>query len=117
MKNREMIKIYLLFALYLVVLFLGGCAGTGITHTREVVHERHTIFHLYTSGECVDVGDGLYVENEGSHIDVYSNAECSHRDGLVACNNVYPQESCFVGNRVFFVEGQYNYMELHVLTY
>ena len=114
---KDTITLYILFTIYLVLLFTSGCAS-GPYHYKEEVHERHTIFHLYEGGECVDVGDGLWVENEGDHIDVYSNDKCSHRDPqLVACNNVYEQESCFVGNRVFFVEGRYNFMELHVLTF
>lgn len=100
----------------MMTLFVTGCAG-GPSAVREVVHERHTIYHLYEGGECVDVGEGLWVENEGDHIDIYDNNTCSHRNDGVLCNNVYTKDSCFIGNRVFFVEGVYNYMELHVLRY
>ena len=116
MKDKEMVKIYILGVLLILMVLFGGCAST-ISHTKEVVHERHIMYHLYEGGECVDVGGGLFVENEGRHIDIYDNASCTHQDDGVLCNNVDTQDSCFIENRVFFVEGEYNFMTLHVLEY
>lgn len=116
MKNRDMVTIYVLFALMLVVMFLGGCAG-GPVSTSERVHNRHVLYHLYSGDECVDVEVGLYAVNYGNHVRLYDDSVCKQETDMWRCDKIVAGESCFIGNRVFFVEGIYNYMTLHVLEY
>jgi len=71
---------------------------------------------LPNRGECVDLGDGVWAENEGGHADIYNNDKCDHgpspRDHY--CNDMRDGESgnsnevCWVGRRQFSIEGAYS---------
>jgi hypothetical protein len=78
-----------------------------------------SILNIPVYGACVSLGGGLWVENEGTNIDVYNNYECDHGpppyDAL--CNNVYEQETCWVGNMQFSITGTYGDMTLYILDF
>ena len=116
MKNNDMVTIYVLGALFILMVLFGGCAGGPIS-TSERVHERHVLYHLYSSGECVSVGLSLYAINKGVHLALYDDYRCTQKTTSWRCDEIKESESCFIGNRVFFVEGRDNYMTLHVLEY
>ena len=79
----------------------------------------HTSFAIPTHGACYQVAPGLYVENEGDHVDVYNNSDCAHSPApkKALCNNVYEQEVCPVGNYLFYVEDAYGDMIIHTLEF
>jgi len=63
--------------------------------------------------DCVQVGLGLYAQNEGSRVDIAADDLCSSN----ICDNVDLQEVCWVGNIQFSIQGKNGDMILHKLEF
>jgi hypothetical protein len=83
------------------------------------------IVSIPKKGACISLGDDVWVENEGSHADIYNNSNCDHGPSpkAVLCNDLEGQstnvesKACRVGLRVFTIQGRHNTMELFEVDY
>lgn len=83
-----------------------------------------TIYDIPTRGQCVDLGDGVYVENEGNEADIYNNDDCDHGPGSkkVLCDdlkssNGKSESVCWVGRRQFSILGNGLDMKLYEIDF
>lgn len=95
------------------VLFLMGCGkiSTSITD-RNPEDTLVTKYSIPVVGECTQVNDGVWIENEGTHADVYNNSDCDHNPlpKTAYCDNLDPFEICPLGEFLFWIEGTNNTM-------
>lgn len=100
----------------------GATGPTGLTGPKGVITK---ITSIPTGGQCVNLGDGIYVENEGDHADIYNNSSCDHGpnpkkaycDDMMTENSNIQSVSCRIGLRVFTVMGTYGNMEVFETDY
>lgn len=66
-----------------------------------------TIDQLNYEGQCLFVGDGIWVEHEGGKVDVYNNSSCAHSPSpkKAYCDNLIQDKVCWAGtNRIEVVK-------------
>jgi len=75
------------------------------------------IYQTPTEGACVQVGEGVYVENEGSKADVYNNDQCNHspEPNAAICDNLTPGHVCYAGTTQYSIQGTEDDMVVYVL--
>jgi len=58
-----------------------------------------TIDTLEHEGQCLFVGDDVWVEHEGGKVDVYNNAQCDHDPdpNQSYCDNLTENKTCWAG--------------------
>jgi hypothetical protein len=79
----------------------------------------HKVTAIPVRGACVSLGNNLWVENEGSHADVYNNSYCDHGPSprAVLCDDLEEKHICWVGNRQFSIAGIDSNMCIHELSF
>ena len=95
------------------LIFLMGC-GKISTNITDIVPEEPVavVFSIPVVGECTQLNDGVWIENEGNKADIYNNSDCNHNPlpKTAYCDNIYPLDMCQVGNFLFWIEGTNNTM-------
>lgn len=75
------------------------------------------VFPIPVRGACVSVAEGIWVENEGTHADIYNNDLCDHGPDPLQhyCDDLKPNHLCWVETSQFSLTGKYGDMVLHRL--
>lgn len=100
-----------------LLVFLSGCGRVKFSTEPLNPDSHHSVVNIPVQGQCVLVEPGLWVENEGDHIDLYNNNQCDHGPSpfVALCDNTYQQELCAVQNFLFYITGTYGTMVLNII--
>lgn len=63
---------------------------------------------LSHKGQCLFVGDDIWVEHEGGHVDVYNNDKCDHDPApkKAYCDDINEGDLCLAGSSLIRVDKQ-----------
>ncbi len=109
--------------LTLAVLMTGLSACGPYKRVYKDIHTgaEKTKYSIPVKGQCVQMSDTLWVENEGDHADIYGNDKCKHIGGPtgVICNNLNEDddEVCWINGDMYVIHGEYASMEMYVITF
>ena len=111
--------VFLMYIAVSIVMLACGDSSVLYVDTPEGTYPVQEYYQVETPvyGECYEVADGIYIENEGNRIDVFNNSLCDRSPVPFDdyCNNIYDNKVCVVDNYLIFPEGTYNRMLINVL--